>query len=191
MELGASEEFGTQLVETKVPKRKYMRTNDVGFSDDEGNVFIVDSQDNILAINSRTLRRRDIEAEASYSHPSLIEGAGVAFLMKADTGPQRLIILHEIERRTRRRRRRVRKPAATKVRRNSEHTEMSQRLTSANDVQPPHDHLFEPKEVIAAIKDHLARVFGVEPHAVLLVKAGSLPRTSIGEIRGMAMLRPV
>lgn len=75
----------------------YLRTGDLGFLDEEGNLFVTGRLKEVIVIHGRNYYPQDIELIAERSHPALRPHSGAAFSVEID-GEERLIIAHEVER---------------------------------------------------------------------------------------------
>jgi 8-amino-7-oxononanoate synthase len=74
----------------------YLRTGDLGFVHD-GELYITGRVDDLIIVRGRNHHPQDIEAIARESHPLLRAGRGAAFAID-ESGTQRLVLVHEVER---------------------------------------------------------------------------------------------
>ncbi|HYL98119.1 MAG TPA: condensation domain-containing protein, partial [Blastocatellia bacterium] len=74
-----------------------LRTGDLGFLKD-GELFVTGRLKDLIIIRGRNLYPQDIEASAQASHQGLRPGGGAAFSVE-DGGPERLVVVHELENR--------------------------------------------------------------------------------------------
>ncbi len=119
----------------------FLRTGDLGFLH-EGELFVTGRLKDLIVIRGRNLYPQDLERTAEASHPAFRPGCGAAFSV-ADEDQERLVLVHEVERR-----------------------------------------LDAPlEEVIQAVRREIAEVHEVFAHEVVLIQAGSLPKTSSGKIQ--------
>lgn len=119
----------------------FLRTGDLGFLKD-GELFITGRIKDMIIIRGLNHYPQDIEGTASKSHPRLRHGQGAAFVCP-DGARQRLVIIHEIERRQNR------------------------------DLEP----------VYEAIRREVAAEHELNVEEIVLIKAGSIPKTSSGKIQ--------
>ncbi|MDJ0704852.1 MAG: LLM class flavin-dependent oxidoreductase, partial [Leptolyngbyaceae cyanobacterium MO_188.B28] len=75
----------------------YLRTGDLGFLDQDGEVFVTGRLKEVIIIRGRNYYPQDIERVTEKSHPALRPNSGVAFSIEIE-GQERLIIAHEVER---------------------------------------------------------------------------------------------
>ncbi len=119
----------------------FLRTGDLGFLKD-GELFITGRLKDLMIIRGRNYYPQDIEQTAGKSHSRLRPGQAAAFTVEVD-GRQRMIVVHEVERRQQR----------------------------------------ELEPVFAAIRHDIAAEHELPVDAVVLIKAGSIPKTSSGKIQ--------
>jgi amino acid adenylation domain-containing protein len=130
--------FGARLPDGTGP---FLRTGDLGFVDG-GELFVTGRLKDLIILRGRNLYPHDVERTVEHSHPALRPGGGAAFSVDED-GAERLVVVHEVERR------------------------------AGADVET----------VAAAVRAAVAAEHEAQVHAVVLLKAGSLPRTSSGKTR--------
>lgn len=124
---------------------EYLRTGDLGFLDDTGELYLAGRLKDVIIVRGRNLYPQDLELAGEQSHPGLRPGASTAFGFDV-LGQEEVVVVHEV---------------ATKSR-------------------------TEVQEVLAKVREALARDFGVTPHAVVLVRAGSVPKTTSGKVQRAA-----
>ena len=144
-----AETFGARLADDSDPgdggqgadARSWLRTGDLGFLD-QGELFVTGRLKDLIIIRGRNHYPQDIELTAQRSHPSLRPDSGAAFSVDV-AGEERLVIVHEIERR-------------------------------------PSD---EPEVLLDAIRRSVAEQHEVRVYEVVLIRVGTLPKTSSGKIQ--------
>jgi acyl-CoA synthetase (AMP-forming)/AMP-acid ligase II len=80
----------------------WLRTGDLGFLDDDGQLFITGRLKDVIIIRGLNHYPQDIERTVQDSHPALRRDCGAAFMVTDEADNQRLVVVQEIER-TRRR----------------------------------------------------------------------------------------
>lgn len=141
----------------------FLRTGDLGYFQNE-NLFVTGRLKDVIIIGGRNHYPQDIEQTAEGSHPAL--RAGCCAVFSADfAGEERLIVVAEVERRYR--------PARF------------QHDVAANG-DPNHYRPLDADEVVTAIRRAVAENHDLSIHSVLLLKTGSIPKTSSGKIQRQA-----
>ncbi len=136
----------------------YLRTGDLGFLS-HGELFITSRLKDVIIIRARTHHPQDIEATVEQSHAVLRPHCVAAFAVEIE-GEERLVVVQEVERRMHQ------KP--------EDHKGKGARRT------PRH---LDVEMVIGNIRQAVAEKHDVQVSAVLLLSAGSIPKTSSGKIR--------
>jgi amino acid adenylation domain-containing protein len=122
--------------------QRYLRTGDLGFVR-QGELFITGRLKDLIILRGRNCYPHDIELTVEKSHSSLHPGGGAAFSVEV-AGEERLVVVHEVRRRT----------AGVEV------------------------------EVIAdAARRAVAEEQEAHLHALVLIRTGTLPRTSSGKVQ--------
>ncbi|MEY4518855.1 MAG: hypothetical protein RLZZ499_1454 [Cyanobacteriota bacterium] len=135
--------FQACLVENK--EKSFLRTGDLGFLDDSGELFVTGRLKDLIIIRGRNLYPQDIELTAQRSHDGLRLGSNAAFTVEVDN-EERLVVVQELEFRA--------KPNL--------------------------------EEVITAIRQGVTEAHEIEVYGVILIKPGSIPKTSSGKIQRRA-----
>jgi len=119
----------------------FLRTGDLGFFD-RSELFVTGRIKDLIIVHGVNVYPQDIEQTARRAHPRLHSGAGAAFTVEED-GREKLIVVHEIERRKQ-------------------------------------GHL---DEVFDAIRRAVSAEHELGVEGILLIRAGSIPKTSSGKIQ--------
>ena len=128
-----------------VKRNHFLRTGDLGFLDEDGELFVTGRLKDLIIIRGRNLYPQDIELTVERSHDALRLASNAAFTVEVEN-EERLVIVQELEFRA--------KPNL--------------------------------EEVIAAIRQGVTETHEIEVYGVVLIKAGSIPKTSSGKIQRRA-----
>lgn len=155
---GTEHTFRAYLADTK--EGPFLRTGDLGFlRDDE--LFVTGRFKDLIIIDGRNHYPQDIELTVEQSHPSLRAGCCAAFSVDAG-GEERLVVVAE-------------------VKRGYEPDRRQEQVQPALD--SARGSLLDVKEVIRAVRRAVAEYHDLQTHDILLLKAGSIPKTSSGKIQ--------
>jgi len=143
----------------------FLRTADLGFLKD-GELFVTGRLKDLIIIDGSNHYPHDIERTVEQSHQALRPNACAAFAVDV-AGREQLVVVAEVERRYRQRRRQQEHGLAPGV--NLE-------------TQAPLD----TEEVVKAIRRAVAEHHDLRTYDVLLLKFGSIPKTSSGKIQRYA-----
>ena len=139
----------------------FLRTGDLGFLRD-GELFVTGRLKDLIIIAGRNLYPNDIELTVEQSHAVVRPGCCVAF--SVDVGDEeRLIIAAEVERRYR----------------TADRYQQGAQAGSNLNGHPPLD----AEAVSRAIRRAVAEEHDVRVHAVVLLRAGSIPKTPSGKVQ--------
>ena len=78
--------------------RAWLRTGDLGFLDESGELFITGRIKDVLIIRGANHYPQDIEETVQQSHPALRRHGGAAFTVPDDDKGEQLVIVQEVER---------------------------------------------------------------------------------------------
>jgi acyl-CoA synthetase (AMP-forming)/AMP-acid ligase II len=140
----------------------FVRTGDLGFLHD-GALFVTGRAKDVIIIRGHNYYPQDIEHTVEQSHAAIRPGCCAAFSMESEDGEQ-LVVLAEIDPRY--------KPAGASQTTDEE---------STSSRKPLH-----PQEVKRAIRAAIAEEHELQTHTILLVKAGSVLKTSSGKLQRRA-----
>jgi acyl-CoA synthetase (AMP-forming)/AMP-acid ligase II len=147
----------------------FLRTGDLGFFH-QGELFVTGRLKDVIIMRGSNHYPQDIELTAERSHPSLRPGCGAAFSVDI-AGEERLVVVQEVERRYQRPR---------------PHQPERRQTTVDPGCDPERPQPFDPDAIIRSIRQAVAEQHGMQTYAILLVKAGSIPKTSSGKIQRYA-----
>ncbi len=143
----------------------FLRTGDLGFVRD-GELFVTGRLKDLIIIGGRNLYPHDVELTVEQSHPAVRPGCCVAFSVDV-ADEERLIIAAEIERRF--------QPEGFRL--NGESHDYS------NGSTPNRRSPLDPDAVVKAIRRAVAEEHDVRVHTVVLLRAGSIPKTPSGKVQ--------
>jgi acyl-CoA synthetase (AMP-forming)/AMP-acid ligase II len=143
----------------------FLRTGDLGFLRG-GELFVTGRLKDLIIIGGRNLYPHDIELTVEQSHAAVRPGCSVAFSVDV-ADEERLIIAGEVERRCQPERHHLNGES-----RDHSHGSHSNGRPSA-----------DLDAVVRAIRRAVAEEHDVRVHAVVLLKAGSIPKTPSGKVQ--------
>ena len=141
----------------------------------DGELFVTGRLKDLIVIDGRNHYPQDIELTVESSHTALAYGCSAAFSVDID-GKERLVVLAEV--------RRFIRPGSDGA---AARSNVPGREVEAGSVYQAKEirlqQSLDMKEVSVAISEAVAENHDVQAHVVLLLKAGSIPKTSSGKIR--------
>ncbi len=154
----------------------FLRTGDLGFVS-EGELFVTGRLKDMMIIRGRNHYPQDIELTVEKSYPNIRPGCVAAFAIEID-GEERLMIAAEIERRH-------------KERRQAPDQKRDDRRTSAERRQVDIVPGYEPDKpvpvnmdaAIEEIRKAISEQHELQAYGILLLKVGTIPKTSSGKIQ--------
>jgi thioester reductase-like protein len=155
--------FHARLADTDT--RTFLRTGDLGFLQ-EDELFVTGRLKDLIVIRGRNHYPQDIEQTVVESSSNLRPACSAAFSVEV-SGEERLIVIAEVERHYWRSQRS----------RNPEPNHQLSHSSSNSD---------QGNTTIQSIRQAIAIHHELQVHAVLLIKPGSIPKTSSGKIRRYA-----
>ncbi|MGO9606247.1 MAG: fatty acyl-AMP ligase [Candidatus Binataceae bacterium] len=143
----------------------FLRTGDLGFLRD-GELFVTGRLKDLIIIDGRNLYPHDIELTVEQSHAVVRPGCCAAFSVDV-SDEERLIVAAEVERRY--------QPERHQLNGNSG--------DASNGSHPNGRSATDLDAVVRAIRRAVAEEHDVRVHAVVLLKAGGIPRTPSGKVQ--------
>ncbi|MCY7391119.1 MAG: fatty acyl-AMP ligase, partial [Leptolyngbyaceae cyanobacterium CAN_BIN12] len=160
----------------------FLRTGDLGFLQ-ENELFFTGRLKDIIIIRGCNHYPQDIELTVEQSHPSIRKpGCAAAFSVEI-TGEERLVVVAEVERRYRERRR-----AAQTETSETERRALTDRRQQSPDpkAEAERNQPLDVEAIIGSLRQAVAAHHGLQVYGALLLKAGSIPKTSSGKIQRYA-----
>ncbi|MDJ0601610.1 MAG: fatty acyl-AMP ligase [Crocosphaera sp.] len=159
----------------------FLRTGDLGFFCEDQELFVTGRLKDVIIIRGRNHYPQDIERTVEQCHGAIVNHRSAAFTVQVQ-GKERLVITAELERRYHNRRRQTSSVPSHQERRKSDRRQNSEDLGfETTSSQPP---LFE--EIVSSIKEAVCKHHGLQVHRVLLLRVGTIPKTSSGKIQRYA-----
>jgi acyl-CoA synthetase (AMP-forming)/AMP-acid ligase II len=140
----------------------FLRTQDLGFMID-GELFVTGRLKDLIVISGRKLYPQDIELTVEQSHPALRPACCAAFSVDG-VGEEHLIVAAEVEPR-------YRQPSLWKPQAGQAGAHPNGRLP------------LDVGVVVRAIRRAVAEEHDVRVHTVVLLRAGSIPKTTSGKVQ--------
>lgn len=128
---------------------QWLRTGDLGFLDDDGELFITGRIKELVIIRGVNHYPQDIERTVQGVDPALRKNGGAVFSVLDDAGDETLVVVQEVER--------------------------------------VHRHSIDVADMIGRVREAVANEHEVFARHVVLIRPGTLPKTTSGKIqRGVA-----
>ena len=173
--------FSAYTIDTE--EGPFLRTGDLGFLREDGELFITGRLKDVIIIRGRNHYPQDIEKTVEQSYPAFIPNRSAAFSLEMD-GQEKLVVVVEVERRfekwykneeeNEKRRQEIQK----QFNRRKEHIDPGFEIEL--------DRPLEIDTALGNIRQAVAKNHGLQVYAVLLIRVGSIPKTSSGKIQRYA-----
>ncbi len=155
----------------------FMRTGDLGFLH-EGQLFVGARIKDLIIIHGANYYPQDFEVAAEGAHPSLRVGCAAAFGVDGPGGDE-VVLINEVERRSRDRRAAAEPPAEPPEQRSGSDRRQQEATPALWDAPGSLD----ADEAIAATRQAVENELGIPLKRVVLIRAGSLPKTTSGKVQ--------
>jgi acyl-CoA synthetase (AMP-forming)/AMP-acid ligase II len=162
--------FGAYLASGEGP---YLRTGDLGFVDPSGELYVTGRSKDLIILAGRNHYPHDIEHTVEKAHASIRTGCTAAFSVELD-GEEKLVVVAEVERR-------LTKPRSETGTAPDGSDRRIDKVDPGND--PDRLVVFDPKEVVKVLRRAISDQHRLGLHDVVLLKPGSIPKTSSGKIQ--------
>jgi acyl transferase domain-containing protein/acyl-CoA synthetase (AMP-forming)/AMP-acid ligase II/acyl carrier protein len=152
-------------------ERSFLRTGDLGFVRD-GELFVCGRAKDLIIIRGSNHYPQDIELTVERAHPAIRPGCVAAFSVPSDD-EERFAIVAEVDRRYQGNRRRL------------DRSDPDRR--GADPVASgPQPEPLDVDQLFWVMRDAIAARHEIEPDTIVLVRAGSVPKTSSGKLQRRA-----
>lgn len=150
----------------------YLRTGDLAFVREDGELFIAGRIKDLIIIAGRNIYPQDVEKTVENNDPAnLRPGCNAAFSVDV-AGEERLVVVQEVQRRHK-----------------SENPEWANRRMANPEVEafaPVLDEQPDFDKILLSIRASINVMHNADPYAIVLIKPGSIPKTSSGKIQRRA-----
>jgi acyl-CoA synthetase (AMP-forming)/AMP-acid ligase II len=148
--------FNAYLSDTQ--EGPFLRTGDLGFIE-AGELFVTGRLKDMIIIKGRNHYPQDIERTVEESNPSIRPNCAASFSVNIE-GEEKLVILAEIERR---------------------YWDTNRSARNNSDRVP--EETVHCQELVQSIRREVSKHHDLQVHSTLLLKPGSIPKTSSGKIQ--------
>ncbi|NEO61193.1 MAG: fatty acyl-AMP ligase [Moorea sp. SIO4G2] len=155
----AATEGNFRVTLASMGEESFMRTGDLGFMLD-GELFVTGRLKDLIIINGRNHYPQDIEWTVENTHSLLRPTCSAGFSVNI-AGEEQLVVIAEVER----------------------SYWKSTRLATSDPGNGAKDHALDTKELIRLIRRAVLQHHDLQVHTALLLKPGTIPKTSSGKIQ--------
>ncbi|NES03888.1 MAG: fatty acyl-AMP ligase [Okeania sp. SIO2F4] len=165
----------------------FMRTGDLGFLE-TGELFVTGRLKDVIIINGRNHYPQDIEWTVEQSHPLIRPGCIASFSVEV-AGEERLVVVAEVERNFRQLLNRSQKLQVTSHKYNSTDESVGSLAVdffSERNGKCGTENFDNSQDLIKSIQRSVSRNHDLQIYQILLLKPGSIPKTSSGKVQRYA-----
>ncbi|WP_009546702.1 fatty acyl-AMP ligase [Crocosphaera subtropica] len=164
-------------------KGPFLRTGDLGFFSTEGELFVTGRLKDVIIIRGRNHYPQDIEITVEECHEAIVNHRSAAFTVQVE-GKEQLVITAELERRYHKRRQQPSQVPPHPERRKGDRRQESEDPGFEVTPTPSQPPIFD--EIISSIKRAVCHHHGLQVHRIILLRVGTIPKTSSGKIQRYA-----
>lgn len=158
----------------------FLRTGDLGFMREDGELFVTGRLKDVMIIRGRNHYPQDIELSVEQSYPALVSNRSAAFSVEV-AGEEKLVVAVEVERRFEKWFRNPEKNEKKRQEVQQQFNRRQQHIDPGFEVEL--NRPLEVNEALSKIREAVAKNHGLQVYAVLLLRVGSIPKTSSGKIQ--------
>jgi len=170
------ETFQVHLADRK--QGLFLRTGDLGFLREDRELFMTGRLKDLIIIRGRNHYPQDIEQTVEESHPALIPHRSAAFSVEVK-GEEQLVVVVEVERRYRERRSASDNSSVFSEQR--KYNRRTEHIDPGFEVDLPEAPIFQ--EIVNSIRQAITSGHGLQVHEIVLLRVGTIPKTSSGKIQ--------
>ena len=168
---------------TDTDEGPFLRTGDLGFVREDGELFVTGRLKDVIIIRGRNHYPQDIEKTVEQSYPALIPNRSAAFSLEV-AGEEKLVLVAEVERR-------FEKWFKNEEENKKRQEEIRQQFDRRQEHIDPGfevdlDSPLKIDDALGSIRQAVAKNHGLQVYAILLLRVGSIPKTSSGKIQRYA-----
>ena len=155
----------------------FLRTGDLGFVREDGELFITGRLKDLIIIRGRNHYPQDIELTLEKSHSAIRHGCGAAFAVEIN-GQEKLVVVVELERRFKKR--------IKTTTRNYQGIQLQIKRRQENidpDLGVEFNYPGDYDDIFNSIRQAVVKKYGLKVDAIQLLRMGTIPKTSSGKIR--------
>ncbi|MDJ0519374.1 MAG: fatty acyl-AMP ligase [Trichodesmium sp. MO_231.B1] len=171
----------------EAPQEPFMRTGDLGFLK-AGELFVTGRLKDVIIINGRNHYPQDIEWTVEQSHPLIRPGCIASFSVEV-AGEERLVVVAEVERNFRQllngsqnSKFKIQKYEST----DESVSSVAVGLFSQRNGKSDTENFDNSQDLIKSIQRSVSRNHDLQIYQILLLKPGSIPKTSSGKVQRYA-----